>query len=122
MIEAGGGPEGSVPVDRAHLRRYTLGDEELEREVLGLFLAQVPLTMESLHYAESDRGWQVAAHTLKGSARAVGAWEVARLAQEAEKLGGIGDHAACRDVLARIESAAGEVERYFAAHFGPVAN
>jgi hypothetical protein len=105
------------PVDRAHLGRYTLGDMGLEREVLGLFLAQLPLTIESLQFAASDRDWQMAAHTLKGSGRAVGAWGIARLGLEAEKLGGIADREACRTIIGRIVEAAAEVESYFAAAF-----
>jgi len=111
-------PRGAeAPVDRVHLGRYTLGDSGLEREVLGLFLAQIPLTIESLQFAQSDRDWQVAAHTLKGSARAVGAWNIAHLGLEAEKLGGIGDREACRSMIGRIEAAAAEVESYIAAAF-----
>jgi len=107
----------AAPVDRVHLGRYTLGDSGLEREVLGLFLAQIPLTIESLQFAASDRDWQVAAHTLKGSGRAVGAWGIARLGVEAEKLGGIADRAACRTIIGRIEEAAVEIETYFEATF-----
>ena len=84
------------PIDRAHLVRYTLGDLRLEREILGLFVAQLPLTLESLSFAATDRDWQMAAHTLKGSGRAVGAWRVARLAQAAEKVAGASDAAARR--------------------------
>src|SRR5689334_13235653 len=73
-------PDLADPIDRAHLGRYTLGSLTLEREVLGLFLAQLPLSIEQLRFASTDREWHVAAHTIKGSARAVGAWHVARLA------------------------------------------
>ena len=106
-----------APVDRAHLARYTLGDPRLEREILGLFLAQVPLTIESLRFAATDRAWHVAAHTLKGSCRAVGAGRLARLALEAEKLGGISDEMACRAIIGRLEEAATEVEGYVAQAF-----
>jgi HPt (histidine-containing phosphotransfer) domain-containing protein len=109
--------EAGAPVDRAHLGSYTLGDSRLEREVLGLFLAQIPLTIESLQFAASDRDWQMAAHTLKGSGRAVGAWDIARLGLEAEKLGGIADREACKTMIGRIEKAAAEVETYVAAAF-----
>lgn len=105
------------PIDRVHLGRYTLGDAALEREVLGLFLAQIPLTIESLRYAESDRDWQIAAHTLKGSGRAIGAWEIARLGQEAEKIGGIADREACAAVIGSIEDAASAIEDYVNASF-----
>ncbi|WP_457848625.1 hypothetical protein, partial [Staphylococcus aureus] len=39
------------PIDRAHLNRYTLGSPTLEREILGLFLAQLPLSIEQLRFA-----------------------------------------------------------------------
>jgi HPt (histidine-containing phosphotransfer) domain-containing protein len=107
----------AAPIDRVHLGRYTLGDSALEREILGLFLAQIPLTIVSMRYAASDREWQMAAHTLKGSGRAIGAWEIARLGQEAEKLGGIGDREACTAVIGSIEDAASEVEAYYSAAF-----
>jgi HPt (histidine-containing phosphotransfer) domain-containing protein len=73
-------------VDLAHLSRYTLGDRALEQEVLQLFAAEAPATLARLKCADSDRAWREAAHTIKGSARAVGAWPVARLAERAETL------------------------------------
>lgn len=109
------GTEMEVPVDLAHLRRYTLGDDGLEREILGLFLAQIPLTIETLRFAPNDKAWHAAAHTLKGSARAVGAWRLARLAQEAERLGGPGEPGACHEALARIEEAAEDAAAFIAA-------
>ena len=75
------------PIDRAHLARFTLGDVALEIEVLDLFLGQAPLTLASLADARTDKAWRDAAHTLKGSARAVGAFSVARAAQHAERSG-----------------------------------
>jgi HPt (histidine-containing phosphotransfer) domain-containing protein len=107
----------AAPVDRAHLARYTLGDAALEREILALFLAHVPLAIESLKFASTDKEWREAAHTLKGSCRAVGAWRLGDLGLEAERLGGLGDRAACRAIIARIEEAAIEVEAYVAALF-----
>jgi HPt (histidine-containing phosphotransfer) domain-containing protein len=50
----------------------------------------------------------MAAHTLKGSARAVGAWRLAKLAGHAESLGGPSDRSACAQVLREIEEAAAE--------------
>lgn len=114
-FEAGESPG---PLDHAHLSRYTLSDRTLEYEILRLFLAQVPLTLESLKFASMDRDWVVAAHTLKGSARAVGVRRLADLALEAEKLGGIANASACEDVIHRIADAAAEVETYVAHHYG----
>lgn len=99
------------PIDREHLKRYTLGDPVLEREVLGLFLAQLPLTLESLKFARSDKDWHMAAHTLKGSARAVGAWELARLALEAEKVGRSAGGATTA-IVARLEEAVADIEQH----------
>ncbi len=105
------------PVDRAHLGRYTLGDMGLEREVLGLFLAQLPLTIESLQFAATDRDWQWRRIRSKAldvpSVHGVSRNSVL----EAEKLGGIADREACRAIIGRIEAAAAEVESYFAAAF-----
>lgn len=74
------------PIDRVHLARYTMGSIELELEVLGLFAGQAPETFASLRTARNAKEWRDAAHTLKGSARAVGAWRVADRAAEAEAL------------------------------------
>jgi HPt (histidine-containing phosphotransfer) domain-containing protein len=75
-----------APIDRAHLARYTFGSVELELEVLGLFAGQAPETLAMLTAADQTKAWRDAAHTLKGSARAVGAWRVADRAAEAEAL------------------------------------
>lgn len=100
------------PVDRAHLARYTMGDPDLEREVLELFASQTWKTIAELREAETDRAWHVAAHTLKGSARAVGAWRVAREAELAERVGGASDRTAAVDTIERIEEAAMEATAY----------
>lgn len=77
----------AAPIDHRHLGRYTLGNRALEIEVLQLFAGQAPLTLADIVAAATDKAWHIAAHTLKGSARAVGAWEVARIAEAAERDG-----------------------------------
>ena len=118
QLPAQAGNGAADPVDYAHLSRYTLGDDRLEREILGLFLAQLPLTIESLRFAATDRDWQIAAHTLKGSCRAVGAWQIATLAQEAERIAGA-DVEAREMVLDSIDQAATKVETYVMTRFPP---
>jgi len=87
--ERGNGQErSSRPVDLDHLARYTLGERALEREVLELFCTQSVLYLEQLRAAMSDRDWKHAAHSLKGTARAVGAWRAAQAAERAEGLQG----------------------------------
>jgi HPt (histidine-containing phosphotransfer) domain-containing protein len=78
----------SRPVDLVHLSRYTLGERELERELLELFCAQSFRYLDLLKQCESDKDWKDLVHTLKGSAHAVGAWRVAEAAERAEPLSG----------------------------------
>jgi len=65
------------PVDLVHLSRQTLGDRELEREVLGLFVNQSTLYLKRLQQAKSIKERKSVAHTIMGSARGLGAWQVA---------------------------------------------
>jgi HPt (histidine-containing phosphotransfer) domain-containing protein len=89
-IESGPqGRKGSVrPVDLVYLSRFTLGERALEREVLELFCTQSLVYLERLSGAQSDKDWKDAAHSLKGSARAIGAWRTAEAAERAEALSG----------------------------------
>jgi hypothetical protein len=100
------------PVDMSHLKRYTMGDPDLEREVLDLFIAESPRRVAALREAADDREWKMAAHTLKGSARAVGAWQVAELAQQIERLG-FGGEAGIRSVaIERIADGLARVAQF----------
>jgi HPt (histidine-containing phosphotransfer) domain-containing protein len=99
-------------VDLIHLRRFTLGDQRLEMEILALFIAQAPITLAALKDAGTDRDWKIAAHTLKGSARAVGAWHVARLAERAEGLSRRHKRAACDAAVRELEEAVTETRDF----------
>lgn len=79
--------EALLVLDRKHLARYTLGDAALEAEILDLFVKQAPLTIARLKGAQDARQWKEAAHTLKGSARAIGAWRLAQVAEGCEAAG-----------------------------------
>ena len=81
------GGQGVCPIDHVHLARYTMGNKALELEVLQLFAGQAPETLASLEAAGDAKAWHIAAHTLKGSARAVGAFALATAAEAAEKAG-----------------------------------
>ena len=72
------------PIDLAHLERMTLGNAGLEREVLAMFSAQAAGLAAVLASLPSDAGALV--HTLKGSARAIGAFAVADAASHLEVL------------------------------------
>lgn len=71
------------PIDLVHLARTTLGDRSLEREVLQLFDRQSTLLIARMRSA-APGGVVTLAHTLKGSARGIGAWRVARAAEALE--------------------------------------
>jgi len=70
-----------------HLARYTCGDVALEEELLGLFKDQAILQFENIEQALDKPAWDMALHTLKGSARGIGAEYVADLSAMLEKTG-----------------------------------
>lgn len=74
-------PEAAL-LDHSHLARQTFGDEALEREILGLFDQQCERLLPAIGGVGTVR--EDAVHTLKGGARAVGAWRVASLAEDFE--------------------------------------
>jgi HPt (histidine-containing phosphotransfer) domain-containing protein len=67
------------PIDIEHLARMTLGDTGLEREVLAMFAGQAVRLGRDI--AALPAGADALVHTLKGSARAVGAFRVADAAE-----------------------------------------
>jgi hypothetical protein len=70
-------------IDLEHLARMTLGERGLEAEVLTLFDRQAALLLA--HMREAGPAAVAAfAHTLKGSARGIGAWHVAEAAEAVE--------------------------------------
>lgn len=72
-----------APIDVEHLTRMTLDDAGLRREVLAMFLNQTRELLGSLA-ARPGEGAALA-HTLKGSARAIGAFRVAAFAEALEE-------------------------------------
>jgi HPt (histidine-containing phosphotransfer) domain-containing protein len=74
-------PDGPA-IDTDHLARMTLGERDLEREVLGLFARQSADLLARLE--RLPREGAALAHTLKGSARGIGAFAVAQAADDLE--------------------------------------
>lgn len=68
------------PIDTDHLALQTGGDHELERELLHLFAQQCVAHLRTIHAGADTKTRIDAAHTLKGAARAIGAWQVAEAA------------------------------------------
>jgi HPt (histidine-containing phosphotransfer) domain-containing protein len=106
------------PIDNAHLDRMTLGDIALEHEVLAMFSAQAVGLIARLATLSSDgkssegkssEGLALA-HTLKGSARAIGAFHVGDAAEALEVALRNGDDpldamAGLKDTVAEARSA-----------------
>ncbi len=74
------------PLDLVHLAKYTFGDRGLECELLGLFRSQADIYVSRLETSANAKEWRDAAHSLKGSARGLGAWALGDIAEDVELL------------------------------------
>jgi HPt (histidine-containing phosphotransfer) domain-containing protein len=108
---AEGAADASI-LDTNHLSEISGGDAEFEREIVDTFLGSVPELIAELEAAIASSDVAVAgrvAHTLKGSARSVGAndfAETALLAEEAVKGGGPYDCSVFAQKLELVRKAA----------------
>jgi HPt (histidine-containing phosphotransfer) domain-containing protein len=87
-------------IDTAHLMRMTLGDEALKREVLTLFVRQSTDLVARMSSFPADMA--AIAHTLKGSARGIGAFSAAASAERLEQLS---DRRAASAALSELKDA-----------------
>lgn len=98
-------------IDLVHLGRMTLGEKSLEAEVLALFARQTDMLLARMERA-SPAAAAAFAHTIKGSARGIGAWRVAAAAEAVERAAdGSADLAA---MIARLAAAIGEARKAIA--------
>lgn len=96
-------------IDLEHLDAYTAGDEALMDEVFSLFREQVEIWIKLLTPDAPGGSFRDAAHTLKGSARGIGAWKLAEVCAEAEKLSGLDASPAKRAVV--VEAIRSELDQ-----------
>jgi HPt (histidine-containing phosphotransfer) domain-containing protein len=118
MLPEAAPPSFERPIDLVHLARQTLGDRDLEREVLQLFVAQARTVLEMLRAARDERQRGDLAHTLKGSARSIGAWRVAAKAEACEQLIGAQEaswRGALDELTASVREAVGAIGNIHAA-------
>jgi hypothetical protein len=73
-------------IDLQHLFRMTLGDSGLQREVLQLFDRQADMLLVRIRTGDPVMTAALA-HILKGSARGIGAWQVATAAERLDARG-----------------------------------
>lgn len=101
--------------DAAHLAQYTDGDKALETELVGLLKAQAENCLAAMAGAPDVNAWKAAAHTLKGAARGVGAFELGEACQRAEDTPEPAWPMALSDVRRAAEAAFAEIDRKLAA-------
>jgi HPt (histidine-containing phosphotransfer) domain-containing protein len=115
--QAGKERMGSPVIDLVHLSRQTLGDSELENELLTLFdrqAEQFAARLASPAAPGESRQRGDLAHTLKGSARAVGAFELGDAADAYEiavRAGAPDTEFALKRLQAAIDRAHKEIAR-----------
>ncbi|MCO6186212.1 Hpt domain-containing protein [Rhizobium sp. L1K21] len=80
---SGGQHSRSNPIDLVHLARQTMGDRDLELEILMTFARQARQVVGEFASCSNDARVK-AAHRLKGAAEAVGAFHVSDAAAEVE--------------------------------------
>ena len=118
-VSAGSDRQHAV-IDEDHLGRMTLGDRRLEREVLEIFVRQTVIMLERIAGAEPALA-AAAAHTLTGSARGIGAWRMARAAEQLERAAsGKSGAVALDEAVEELKSAAMEASAAIAARLGDV--
>src|SRR5579863_7158647 len=101
-------------IDADHLQRMTFGDRSLEREVLQIFVRQTTLMLQRIVGAKPGCA-AAAAHTLKGSARGIGAWCVGQAAEHLEEAASRGDARGLEASIAELEAACAEARAAIAA-------
>ncbi|HEY8002788.1 MAG TPA: Hpt domain-containing protein [Phenylobacterium sp.] len=96
-------------VDFGYLEGFTAGDRQVISEVLTLFREQAERWTAALD--ETDPGWRDLVHTIKGSARGIGANALGEVCARAEAEGPSGIAA----VRAALAAALAEIAAYQAA-------
>jgi HPt (histidine-containing phosphotransfer) domain-containing protein len=108
-------------IDDDHLRRMTLGDRRLEREVLQIFVRQTLLMLERIAGGEPVPA-AAAAHTLMGSARGIGAWRLARAAERLERASEQGSEEKLSEAMAELKAASLEASAAIGARLAAAAH
>lgn len=92
--------------DFGYLETFTAGDRQVIAEVLALFLGQAEGW--AVRLADPGEGWRDLVHTMKGSARGIGATVLGDVCDRAER----GDAAMAPEVRAALDAAVLAVRAY----------
>jgi HPt (histidine-containing phosphotransfer) domain-containing protein len=105
-------------IDLAHLGRMTLGERSLEAEVLMLFDRQADILLARMRDC-APAAVAAFAHTLKGSARGIGAWRVAAAADAVEMNVIAANAGGIAGAVARLSAAVDEAKAVIADRLQP---
>lgn len=94
------------PVDFEYLETFAAGDMQVVTEVLSMFQGQAEGWQAKLD--DPGGGWRDLAHTIKGSARGIGATALGEVADRAER----GDAAMAAELRSALADALAEIEGY----------
>ena len=97
-------------VDYDHLHQQAAGNVGVMREVLDLFVGHTEQLIRELEQAADAKAWKHLTHTLKGSARGVGAFAVAEAAADAER------HSMDKSKIAPLRAAFAEARAFIGQH------
>ncbi len=86
VLVAPGSVLSDVVFDRVRFAQSTMDDTNLQREVIGLFRAQVADTKERVRSGFSAEDRKFLSHNLRGAAAAVGALQIEELAKTWENV------------------------------------
>jgi len=98
-----------IAVDFEHIRRYVGEDPDIMQEVFSLFKNQIDMWSRGLDPVADDEAWAAIMHSLKGSARAIGAKRLAELCEHGEGL--IGENNGAVRRKAHIDEVRGEIDQ-----------
>lgn len=109
--------DSETEIDFDHLNQYVGGDLDLTAEVFGLFKNQVEMWGRGLVADADDDTWMSVTHSLKGTAKAVGAVHLAQLCEKAESYVGSANKLSSRekavqDIEFRISKTVIEIQRW----------
>jgi HPt (histidine-containing phosphotransfer) domain-containing protein len=99
-------------VDFAYLESYAGGDQQVVDEVLDMFREQAALWRRLLEPAAAAGGWRDAVHTLKGSARGIGAGALGDVCAAAETASDSGRPAALDQVRDALDLVLADIAAY----------
>jgi len=108
-------------IDLEHLAKYTGGEKDLNGEILRLFedqIASMVIELNGLVASQNSKRWREIAHTIKGAARGVGAFEMGEAAAKAEPVNpadGAEAQAAIQKLEAEAQTVRAFIQNYLAA-------